>query len=370
MEKVILKHLRIDSEIRNISEKIIEGERVTASEALFQYEKAELNLLGMLAHKVRSRINGKNTYFNRNFHLEPTNICIHNCRFCSYSRKMGEKDIWEYSLEEMLKIVSRYKNSNVTEVHIVGGVHPNRDLEYYGKLIQEIKKLLPDIHVKAFTAVELDHMIKKAHLSVTDGLKKLKQYGLDSIPGGGAEIFNPEIRRKICHEKSDSNTWLAIHEAAHREGIQSNATMLYGHIENYSHRVDHLSQLRNLQDKTNGFNAFIPLKYKNKNKLSNIEESTIIEDLKNFAVCRIFLDNIPHLKAYWPMTGKEIAQLSLEYGVDDLDGTIDDTTKIYSMAGSMEVKPGMTASDMKKLITGAGFKPVERDSVYNIISKD
>ncbi|MBN2681734.1 MAG: aminofutalosine synthase MqnE [Bacteroidales bacterium] len=359
-----------NTQTKIIANKVINNERISPDDALFLFEKMPLHIVAYLADIVNVRINQQNVWFNRNFHLEPTNICIHNCKFCSYSRKKNQDGAWEHSIKEMLEIAAPYKGSLVTEVHIVGGVHPERNIDFYGELIYEIKKLLPGIHVKAFTAVELDHMIKKSGLSVFQGLKKLKEYGLDSIPGGGAEIFNSEIRKQICHEKSNADTWLNIHRQAHLNGIPSNATILYGHIENYAHRVEHLGKLRELQDYTHGFNAFIPLKYKNRNNLlSHIKEAVISEDLRNYAVSRIFLDNIPHIKAYWPMTGKEMAQLALEYGVDDLDGTIDDSTKIYSMAGSVEQKPEMTAGEMIELIKNAGKVPVERDSLYNIIRK-
>jgi aminodeoxyfutalosine synthase len=268
----------------------------------------------------------------------------------------------------MLDIVKKFDNKNVTEVHIVGGVHPDYDLHYYGRLIQKIKQHRPVIHVKAFSAIELEYMIGKAGLTIEDGLQQLKNYGLDSIPGGGAEIFDEKLREKICDEKSSSELWLTIHEIAHTLGIPSNATMLYGHIETYEHRIDHMERLRNLQNKTGGFNAFIPLKYKKaNNSMSYLGEVSIIEDLKNYAVARIFLNNIPHIKAYWPMIGKEAAQLSLSFGTDDLDGTIDDTTRIYSMAGAKELKPEMSSEEICLLIRKAGFEPVERDSLYNRI---
>lgn len=235
-------------------------------------------------------------------------------------------------------------------------------------MIREIKAILPKIHIKAFTAVELEFMIKKAHLSLEDGLKKLKEYGLDSIPGGGAEIFDYEIRKQVCHEKSSAEQWLTIHETAHKVGIPSNATILYGHIENIGHRIDHLDRLRLLQDKTKGFNTFIPLKFKKaNNSLSYIGEVNTIEDLKMFAISRIYLDNFNHIKAYWPMLGKDISQITLSFGVDDIDGTIDDTTKIYSMAGAEDTNPKMTSSDLVKLIKQAHRTPVERDTLYNKI---
>ncbi|MDA3779780.1 MAG: aminofutalosine synthase MqnE [Bacteroidales bacterium] len=343
-------------------------QRLTPDEGLRLY-KAELGELGILADYVRKQKNGNNVYYNKNIHLEPTNVCVYDCKFCSYHRKKNEDGSWENTISELLDKVKTLEKSDITEVHIVGGVHPNRDLNYYGELIREIKKIIPNIHIKAFTAVELDFMIKNAKMSLSDGLAKLKEYGLDSIPGGGAEIFNAEIRKEICYEKSSSEKWLTIHENAHKLDIPSNATMLYAHIENYEHRIEHLTILRDLQDRTSGFNSFIPLKYKNtNNRLSYIGEVNTLEDLKNFAVSRIYLDNFNHIKAYWPMIGKDVAQLALSFGVDDIDGTINDTTKIYSMAGGNK-NPAMSEKDIIQLISEVGKKPVERDSCYNIISE-
>jgi aminodeoxyfutalosine synthase len=363
----LLDHIN-DEEIKLIADKIVGDVRITPEEGLLLFNKADLPLLGVLAGIVRRRHNSNIVYYNRNFHIEPTNKCIYNCRFCSYHKPAGDPESWEYSHEEMLDIVKRFDNKKVTEVHIVGGVHPAYDLHYYGRLIQKIKQYRPELHIKAFTAIELDYMIRKADLSLEAGLKLLKEYGLDSIPGGGAEIFDEELRKKICNEKPSSELWLTIHETAHNIGIPSNATMLYGHIETYKHRIDHMERLRILEDKTGGFNAFIPLKYKKlNNSMSYIGEVNIIEDLRNYAVSRIFMDNIPHLKAYWPMLGRETAQISLSFGVDDIDGTIDDTTKIYSMAGSKEESPSMTTEEIHKLIREAGYIPEERDSFYNTV---
>jgi aminodeoxyfutalosine synthase len=360
----LLNHIT-DKEIKMIAEKVVSGSRISNEEGLVLFTKADLPLLGLLAGIVRRRHNNNFAYFNHNFHIEPTNKCIYNCRFCSYHKDEGDPDSWEYSHDEMLDIVKRFDNKNVTEVHIVGGVHPSYDLHYWGSLIKKIKDHRPYLHVKAFSAIELDYMISAAGLTIKEGLTLLKDYGLDSIPGGGAEIFDKELRKIICGEKASSELWLTIHETAHSLGISSNATILYGHMETYSHRIDHMERLRILQDKTGGFNAFIPLKYKmSNNSMSFLGEVNIIEDLRNFAVSRIFLDNISHLKAYWPMIGKENAQLSLSFGVDDMDGTIDDTTRIYSMAGSKEENPSMTTEELYKLIRDAGFTPVERDSLY------
>ena len=360
-----------DSDLQKIAGKIASNERITPEEGLLLFKKADLPLLGMLSGIVRRRLNGNFAYFNRNFHIEPTNKCIYNCRFCSYHKPEGDPESWEFSQYEMLDIVKKFDNKNVTEVHIVGGVHPSYDLHYWGSLIKKIKEHRPSLHVKAFSAVELEYMITKAGCTIEEGLILLKEYGLDSIPGGGAEIFDEELRKMICDEKASSQMWLNIHEKAHQLGISSNATMLYGHIENYAHRIDHLERLRSLQDKTRGFNAFIPLKYKkSNNSMSYLGEVNVIEDLRNYAVSRIFLDNFPHIKAYWPMTGKVTAQLSLSFGADDMDGTIDDTTRIYSMAGSDEGNPAMTSEDISTLIREAGFVPAERDSFYNTIQAE
>jgi aminodeoxyfutalosine synthase len=363
----LLSHIN-DKDLRLIADKIAGNVRITPEDGLLLYKKADLALLGLLAGIVRRRNNGNLVYFNNNFHIEPTNKCIYNCRFCSYHKPEDDPESWEFSHEEMLDIVKRFDNKAVTEVHIVGGVHPSYDLHYWGSLIKKIKDYRPALHIKAFSAIELDHMIARAGCTIEEGLTLLKEYGLDSIPGGGAEIFDEELRKMICDEKSSSELWLRIHETAHRLEIPSNATMLYGHIETYAHRIDHMERLRILQDKTHGFNAFIPLKYKkSNNSMSYLGEVNTIEDLRNYAVSRVYLDNFPHIKAYWPMTGKESAQLSLSFGTDDMDGTIDDTTRIYSMAGSDEENPVMSTEEICSLITEAGFTPVERDSLYKPI---
>lgn len=270
----------------------------------------------------------------------------------------------------MLDIVKKYDNKPETEVHIVGGVHPKMNLPYFAELLRKIKAHRPDLHIKGFTAVELDYMFRKAKISIEEGLKVLHEAGLDSIPGGGAEIFAPEIREKIAADKVDAEGWLAIHEAAHKMGMHSNATMLYGHIEKYEHRIDHMRRLRELQDRTRGFNTFIPLKFRNKdNDMSYVPESSVVEDFKTYAVARLYLDNFPHIKAYWPMLGRKNAQLSLAFGVDDIDGTIDDTTKIYSMAGSEEQNPAMTTEEIVNLIKQVNRRPVERDTLYNVVEE-
>ena len=359
-----LPDLLIPSSFSSIAEKILGGGRVSNDECLLLYEKAETGFLGMLAEYIRQKKNGDHVYYIRNFHLEPTNICVNRCKFCSYSHHFS-KNQWDLSLEEMLEIV-RTQDISVREVHITGAVHPEKDLFYYVNLIKKIKEIRPNLHVKALSAVELHYIIHKARMTYEQGIKFLKEHGLDSIPGGGAEIFDDQIREKLCSTKASTKDWLEIHETAHKCGISSNATMLYGHIENYQQRVIHLGLLRELQDRTGGFNAFIPLKFKNRNnEMSGISEVSAVEDMRNYAISRIFLDNFPHIKGYWPMIGKPMAQLSLSFGVDDLDGTINDSTKIYSLAGSEEQNPEMRLSEMIDLIKQVKRVPVERDSLYN-----
>ena len=359
-----------DKKLAAIAEKVRNKLRITDEDALLLFEKGSLSFLGSLANSIRERLHGDTTYFNRNFHIEPTNICVFSCNFCSYSRLYAHKeDGWELTTDQMLDIVKSYDGKPITEVHIVGGVHPKLTMAFFADLLKKIKAHRPALHIKGFTPVELDYMFRKAKLNTDEGMKILQEAGLDSLPGGGAEIFHPEIREQICADKVDANGWLAIHEAAHKLGMHSNATMLYGHIEKYKHRIDHMRRLRELQDKTGGFNTFIPLKFRNKgNDMSHIPESTVVEDMKMYAVARIYLDNFPHLKAYWPMLGRENAQLALAFGVNDIDGTIDDTTKIYSMAGSEEQNPVMTTAQLVTLIKQAKRKPVERDTLYNVIT--
>src|SRR5687767_5994318 len=363
----ILKSL--PRELFNIQNKIYNGERITEEEGLSLFEKGSLPFLGSLANYIREKKHGDTTYFNRNFHIEPTNVCVFTCNFCSYSRLYAHREEgWELSEEQMLHMVKKYDGQPVTEVHIVGGVHPKMNLQFFAGVLKKIKEHRPELHIKGFTAVELDYMFRKAKMTNEEGLALLKNAGLDSLPGGGAEIFHSEIRERICADKVDAEGWLKIHEAAHQLGMHSNATMLYGHIENYYHRIDHMSRLRKLQDKTGGFNTFIPLKFRNKdNDMSQVNESSIVEDMKMYAVARIYMDNFPHLKAYWPMLGRQNAQLSLSFGVNDIDGTIDDSTRIYSMAGSEEQNPAMTTEELVNLIKQVNRAPVERDTLYNVI---
>ena len=357
------------SALRKIGEKILDKQRISFEDGVTLFEEGSLSYVGALANWVREQLHGDKTYFNRNFHIEPTNICVFSCNFCSYSRLYAHREEgWELGVNDMLNIVKKYDGQPVTEVHIVGGVHPKMDLNFFITVIKEIKNHRPDLHVKGFTPVELDYMFRKAKVTIEEGLRRMQDAGLQSLPGGGAEIFHPEIRSQICDDKVDAEGWLAIHRAAHKIGIQSNATMLYGHIEKFWHRIDHMERLRQLQDKTAGFNTFIPLKFRNRdNAMSNVPESGIVEDMRMYAIARLYMDNFSHLKAYWPMLGRQNAQLTLAFGVNDIDGTIDDSTKIYSMAGSEEQKPTMSTKELVTLIKQVRREPVERDTLYNVI---
>jgi len=358
-----------DLELQTIANKILNRQRISFDDGVALFEKGTLPFLGALANWVREDKHGSKTYFNRNFHIEPTNVCVFSCKFCSYSKLYAHKEEgWELTIDEMLNIVKKYDGQPVTEVHIVGGVHPKMNLNFFMELLRAIKAHRPELHLKGFTPVELDYMFRKAKVSVEEGMKMVHEAGLDSLPGGGAEIFHPEVRSKICDDKVNAEGWLHIHKAAHDLGMHSNATMLYGHIEKYWHRIDHMDRLRTMQDETSGFNTFIPLKFRNKdNDMSSIAESSIIEDMKMYAVARLYMDNFPHIKAYWPMLGRQNAQLTLSFGVNDIDGTIDDSTKIYAMAGSEEQTPSMSTAQLVTLIKQVKRQPVERDTLYNEI---
>lgn len=358
-----------DKELQQIANKIINKERISFDDGVALFEKGSLSWLGTLANYVREQKHGDKTYFNKNFHIEPTNVCVFSCKFCSYSKLYANREEgWELSIEQMMHIVKSYDGKPVTEVHIVGGVHPKMNLNFFIELLQAIKAHRPDLHIKGFTPVELDYMFKKAKVTTEEGMKLAHAAGLDSLPGGGAEIFHPEIRKQICEDKVDADGWLHIHKVAHDLGMHSNATLLYGHIEKYWHRIDHMERLRQLQDQTGGFNTFIPLKFRNQdNDMSHVAESTTIEDMRMYAVSRLYMDNFAHIKAYWPMLGRQNAQLTLSFGVNDIDGTIDDSTKIYAMAGSEEQTPTMSTAELVRLIKQVKREPIERGTLYNEI---
>lgn len=367
---ILLADKNLPANLRSVAEKVKSDVRISFEDGVLLYEKADLGFLGILANFIREKRHGHKTFFNRNFHIEPTNLCVYDCKFCSYSVLLKERSNgWEYTMQEMLDIVKKYDDQPVTEVHIVGGVLPQYDLTFYSELFTAIHKYRPELHVKALTPVEYHYIFKKAKIDYATGMKLMKDAGLDSIPGGGAEIFHPEIRLQIAKDKCTGDQWLEIHEEWHKLGMRSNATMLYGHIEDYWHRVDHMERLRTLQDKTGGFQTFIPLKFRNQdNQMSHVPEVSVMEDLRNYAISRIYLDNFDHIKAYWAMISRNTAQLSLNFGVDDIDGTLDDTTKIYSMAGAEEQHPAMTTRELVDMIKDVGRHPIERDTLYHVIT--
>lgn len=348
------------------------AKRVGFDEALSLYESTDMNMLSKISLEIREEINEKRVYYNKNFHLEPSNVCLHRCVFCSYRRESDqEAGAWSMDIQQIREYCREKYRPGDTEVHIVGSVHPNRDFNYYLSLVEAVREELPSsVTIKAYTAVEIDDMTKSSGLTPSEVLMKLKEKGVAILPGGGAEIFNPKIRDQICPDKTDGKRWLDIHREAHKLGMRTNCTMLFGHIESRKDRIEHLIALRELQDQTGGFDAFIPLLFKPANNpLSHLGELNIIEVLKTFAISRIVLDNIPHIKSYWPMLGREMCQFALLYGADDMDGTINDSTKIYSMAGAKDKNPQMTTADLERLATEAGYEAVERDSFYNIVTK-
>lgn len=344
------------------------GARLTAEDALVLWHDAPLWRLAEVAVEKKGAISADKVFYNKNFHIEPTNVCLFNCKFCSYRRPRGSAEAWDYSIEDMEQMVRSYIGKGATEMHIVGGVHPDHTIEFYCELIRRVKAILPEAAVKAYTAIELSYMIRKAGLSVREGLQMLIEAGMEAIPGGGAEIFDEEIRQQICPDKGSTAEWFEVHSTAHELGLKTNATMLYGHIESVEHRIDHLLRLRELQDRTGGFNAFIPLKYRNYgNSMSSIGEVSITDDLRTLAMSRLILDNVPHIKAYWVMYGKQTTEMALHFGADDVDGTIEDSTKIYSMAGADDQRPTMSVEEMHAMVERAGFRAVERDTHYNEI---
>ena len=351
--------------IELIKEKIHSHKRLTRADGIKLFRSNDLLALGRMADYVARRKNGNRVYFVRNMHINPTNICVNRCKFCAFSRSKGEPGAYEMSIEDILN-KARSAGKGVREFHIVSGLHPDLPFEWYLDMLQALKKEFPKIHLKAFTAVEIDYLSRLSGMSLTDTLLKLKEAGLGSLPGGGAEIFNPTVRNTLCAEKISGKRWLEVIKAAHRIGLKTNATMLYGHIETYEHRIDHLVKLRELQDKTGGFQAFIPLSFHSQNtEIKKSAYTTGFDDLKTLAISRLMLDNIDHIKAYWVMLGEKIAQVSLSFGVDDLDGTVVEERITKAAGGTTD--GSMTKDDIVYLIKKAGRKPVERDTVYNVV---
>lgn len=352
-----------DKRLEPIAEKVFARQRLSLEDAVTLYRTGDILAVGWLANHVRERMHGNITYFNVNRHINPTNVCVAACRLCAFGRKKDSEGSYTMALEEAYETAASGYTEAVTEFHIVGGLHPDLPFQYYLDLISGLKQRFPQVHLKALTMVEIAFLAKRAKLSIEETLLQLKAAGLDSLPGGGAEIFNERVRRVICDHKIDGDQWLDTARTAHKVGLKSNATMLYGHIENEEDRADHLIRLRNLQDETHGFQTFIPLAFHPANTpLEHLFTTTGMLDIKQMAVSRLVLDNFPHIKAYWQMLGPKIAQISLRFGADDIDGTVIEE-KIYHDAGATTPQ-GMRRADLERLIREAGREPVERDTMY------
>lgn len=351
--------------INQIQKKVLSGKRLTRKDGIELFKSNDLLALGRMASHVARKKNGDHAYFVQNMHINPTNICVNRCKFCAFSKTTGEPGAYEMSLDDILA-KAHTAGKGVREFHIVSGLHPGLPLEWFLDMLRMLKKNFPKIHLKAFTAVEIDYFSKISGLSIKDTLLKLKEAGLGSMPGGGAEIFNPAVRNTLCAEKISGKRWLEVIKAAHQVGLKTNATMLYGHIETYEHRIDHLLKLRELQDKTNGFQAFIPLSFQPVDTdIKKASYTTGFDDLKTLAISRLMLDNFDHIKAYWVMLGEKIAQVSLNFGVDDLDGTVVEERIAKAAGGTTD--GSMTKDEIVRLIKQADRIPVERDTVYNIV---
>ncbi len=357
-----------DKRLAPIAEKVQAGERLTFEGGLALYRTHDLLALGWLANSVRERLHGNVCYYNVNRHINPTNVCVAHCRLCAFGRDPNVPGAYTMALEEVFRTAASGSTEAVTEFHIVGGLHPDLTFDYYLDLIRGLKQRFPQVHLKAFTMVEIGYFAKITKLPAREVLLKLKQAGLDSLPGGGAEIFHPRVRKVICDHKTSGQLWLQIARTAHELGLHSNATMLYGHIETEEERVDHLLKLRALQDETRGFVCFIPLAFHPENTaLSHLPKPTGFLDLKNIAASRLLLDNFPHIKAYWIMLTPRIAQVALRFGADDIDGTVVEE-KIYHDAGATTAQ-GLRRSELLRLIREAGREPVERDTLYRAVTR-
>ena len=355
--------------IEQITEKIHSNIRLTEADALFLFEHPDLIAVGELAAAVNGRKNGKRVFFNVNRHINHTNICVNRCSFCAFSKTADEPGAYCYDMDEIRNRALEAAAQGATEIHIVGGLHPDLPFDFYTEMLETVRSASPKLHIKAFTAVEIEYLARLAALSIPDTLERLKTAGLGSLPGGGAEILNKEVRDQLCPEKISGEEWLAIMRQVHRAGLKSNATMLYGHVESYSDRVDHMRRLRELQDETGGFQVFIPLSFqKENNPLGHLKNplSSGVDDLKTLAVARLYLDNFANIKAYWVMLGEKIAQTSLCFGVNDLDGTVVEE-KIGHDAGASSPQ-AMTKEAIINMIRKAGLIPVERDTLYNEIT--
>ena len=357
-----------DPRLEHIAAKVLDGERLGFNDGLVLYGSPDVLAVGWLANRVRERMHGDVTYFNVNRHINPTNVCVANCRLCAFGRKKGDAAGYTMALEEAWETAATGYTESVTEFHIVGGLHPDLPLEYFLDLVSGLKQRFPKVHIKAFTMVEVAYLARRAKLSIEETLKKMRVAGVDSMPGGGAEIFSARVRSIICDHKIDGEEWLETARIAHRLGFKTNATMLYGHIENDEDRVDHLVRLRALQDETHGFVTYIPLAFHPDNTaLQHISKTTGFADIKNIAVARLMLDNIPHIKAYWVMMPPRIAQIALRFGADDIDGTIVEE-RIYHDAGATTTQ-GLRRTELLQLIRKAGREPMERDTLYRPVER-
>jgi len=352
-----------DPRLEPIAKKVLAGERLTGDDAFVLYGTGDILAVGWLANYVRERLHGDKTYFNVNRHINPTNVCVAACRLCAFGRKKDSRGAYTMDLEEAYETAASGYSEAVTEFHIVGGLHPDLPFQYFLDLVSGLKERFPQVHLKAFTMVEVSYLAKRAKLSIRETLVKLKEAGVDSLPGGGAEIFSDRIRHIICDHKIDGQEWLDTARTAHQIGLRSNATMLYGHVENDEDRIDHLLRLRAVQDETGGFQTFIPLAFHPENTaLSHLPKTTGMLDIRQIAVSRLILDNFPHIKAYWQMLSPKIAQIALRFGADDLDGTVIEE-KIYHDAGATTPQ-GMRRQDLVRLIEEAGREAIERDTLY------
>jgi aminodeoxyfutalosine synthase len=361
MESMVVK-----AGLGDILEKVKTGERLSLEDGRRLFESPDLLAVGYLANLVRRRLNGDHAHFIYNQHINYSNICTNLCKFCAFGKDKSSALAYEMSVEEVAQKVRERREEPITEIHMVGGIHPDLPYSYYLELLRAIKNERPEVHIQAFTCVEISHLAGLAGLSVADTLRQLQEAGLGSIPGGGAEVFSPRIRKLTCEKKLSGEGWLEVAKTAHRLGMRSNATMLYGHIETVEERLEHLDMLRRAQDETGGFMTYIPLAFHPKNtEMANLSRSSGIEDLKNIAVARCFLDNFPHIKAYWVMIGLKLAQVALAFGADDMDGTVKEE-KITRMAGG-ESEQALSREQLVRVIREAGCTPVERDTLYNVI---
>ncbi|MBC7927572.1 MAG: aminofutalosine synthase MqnE [Bryobacteraceae bacterium] len=363
-----LQPIMEDQRLLPIADKVQRGERLGFDDGVLLYRTADILSVGYLANLVRERMHGNVTYYNVNRHINPTDVCVASCRLCAFGKKARDPNSYTMSLEQVWETAGRGYAEAVTEFHIVGGLHPELSLDWFCEMLRGLKQRYPDVHLKAFTMVEISFLAKRAKLSIREALQKLIDAGVDSLPGGGAEIFSEGVRRIICDHKIDGQEWLDTARIAHQLGLKSNCTMLYGHIESEEDRVDHLTRLRAVQDETGGFQTFIPLAFHPDNTvLHHIPKTTGLDDIRNIAVSRLMLDNIPHIKAYWIMLTERIAQIAQRFGANDLDGTVVEE-KIYHDAGAT-TSQSLRRSELLRLIEKAGRVPMERDTLYRPVER-